>query len=202
MSDKSLSASKHHDNRKHQPKHTTNNGRIRSKFLNRLGIDDRQSAPIQRSPSRGSLLGNVRIKQETLKFDKEEHSGSSRFWFPHFLGQPSAEDSETVLSSSVSITSSSESSISSKGSRISFNTEVKVVPIPMRDEYSERVKRRLWTKPEELHRNAQRNAFEFAAEGWNWRDAFEDENMYMDSISGERIHPAHCVEFNSGQAFL
>lgn len=190
------------ENAKANPKHTINNSRIRSKFLNRLGIDDQKAAAIRRSPSRGSLLGNVRIKQEALKFDREDDNELKNFWFPRFLGQQSVDDSETVLSSSVSTISSSASSASSKNPRITFNTEVKVVPIPMRNEYSDRVKQRLWTKPEELHRNAQRNAFEFASEGWNWREAFEDENMYRDSISGEMIHPAHCVEFSNGQAFL
>lgn len=66
----------------------------------------------------------------------------------------------------------------------------------MRDEYSKRVKDRLWTNAEELQQNAQRNAFEFAAEGWDWRTALEDENMYRDSVSGELIHPVHCVHYD------
>lgn len=49
--------------------------------------------------------------------------------------------------------------------RISFNTTVKVLPIPMRDEYSNRVRSRMWSNAMEIHQNATRNSIEFAAEG-------------------------------------
>jgi len=49
--------------------------------------------------------------------------------------------------------------------RISFDTTVKVLPIPMRDEYSNRVRSRLWSNAVEIHQNATRNSIEFAAEG-------------------------------------
>uniref|UniRef100_A0A7S4IH93 Uncharacterized protein n=1 Tax=Odontella aurita TaxID=265563 RepID=A0A7S4IH93_9STRA len=76
--------------------------------------------------------------------------------------------------------------------KLTFFDDVRVVPIPMRTEYSDRVRERLWSNRMELHENAQRNAVEFASEGWDWRTVTEDEGMYRCAVSGELIHPVHC----------
>jgi hypothetical protein len=49
---------------------------------------------------------------------------------------------------------------------LTFNEQVEVVPIPMRTEYSNRVKFRLWSNAIEIQENAARNALEFASEGY------------------------------------
>ena len=49
--------------------------------------------------------------------------------------------------------------------RLHFNESVNVVPIPMRSEYSNSVRTRLWSNAVEISQNAARNAFEFASEG-------------------------------------
>lgn len=75
--------------------------------------------------------------------------------------------------------------------KIAFEDQVEVLTIPTRYEYSDRIKSRIWSNRHELAENAERNAMEFAAEGWNWRNVTEDEGMYICSVSGELVHPVH-----------
>lgn len=37
----------------------------------------------------------------------------------------------------------------------------------------------------------QRNIFEFQSEGWDWTTVVEDDDMYVDSVTGEKVHPCH-----------
>ena len=77
--------------------------------------------------------------------------------------------------------------------KIFFSDHVSVLLIPMRNEYSSWTKKRLWNNRFETNANIARNTVEFAAEGWNWRMATEDEGMYKDAVSGALIHPVHCT---------
>merc|ERR1719330_596768 len=79
-----------------------------------------------------------------------------------------------------------------KGSRhVIFNDQVSVVDIPMRNEYSKRIRSLMWSSAADLKENMQRNSAEFEAEGWNWESVLEDEGMYIDASSGELVHPVH-----------
>mmetsp|Transcript_26817 Transcript_26817/g.39722 ORF Transcript_26817/g.39722 Transcript_26817/m.39722 type:complete len:208 (+) Transcript_26817:55-678(+) len=78
--------------------------------------------------------------------------------------------------------------------KLTFNDDVSVAHIPMRTEYSDRVRSRLWSNRYEIHENATRNAIEFQAEGWDWRSVTEDEGMFVCTSSGELIHPVHCQQ--------
>jgi hypothetical protein len=64
-----------------------------------------------------------------------------------------------------------------------------VVPIPSRHEYSDRIKRVLWSGGEELSELVERNRAEFASEGWDVNFVIEEDDMYIDAGSGELVHP-------------
>lgn len=174
---------------------------IRAKLLNRLGIYDAppkstvhqpvMTAAQQRrlrilrgmgvgyqlspSPPDGSAtrapLGGVTPFQIPLKSAKDVNLSSS----------------PTTSTAIVEATST----MPKKTTRIAFQDAVEVLPIPTRYEYSDRIKSRIWSNRHELQENAERNALEFAAEGWNWRNVTEDEGMYICSVSGELVHPIH-----------
>jgi hypothetical protein len=170
----------------------------RSKLLNRLGIYDAPSSvksgqpimtaaqvrrlrilrgmgvgyTLQSSPPAGSAvrppLDNVQRFQERLKMDCCDKNTKNK-----------------------NITTTSPAMTDKSSRRIAFQEDVEVVPIPTRYEYSDRIKSRIWSNRHELQENAERNALEFAADGWNWRTVTEDDGMFICSFSGELIHPVH-----------
>lgn len=81
----------------------------------------------------------------------------------------------------------------SKPTSIKFHDSVSVVAIPMRKEYSPRIRKDLWGDRSESVANAKRNAIEFAAEGWDWRTVKEEDEMAV-GRNGERIHPIHLYQ--------
>jgi hypothetical protein len=97
----------------------------------------------------------------------------------------------STASSSADSNASSAGGMKQRKTRIMFQEDVEVMPIPTRYEYSDRIKSRIWSNRHELQENAERNAVEFASEGWNWRNVTEDDGMYICSQSGELVHPIH-----------
>lgn len=173
--------------------------RIRNNLIFKLGVDVERSScqAAKREPSRGSLLGKVQLSKEPLKYKEEtvEENPEGGLWIipSLFMRKPSLE-SEPSLSSSFSSRESSSLTDCSRSRKLSFNEDVAVCPIPMRNEYSKRIKDKLWSSPEEMMLNAHRNSVEFAAEGWDWRSAMEDENMYRSVQTNELIHPVHVEQ--------
>jgi hypothetical protein len=75
--------------------------------------------------------------------------------------------------------------------RVGFQEAVTVVPIPMRNEYSERIKTKIWCDAVEICENIERNLAEFNAENLDWRTVRLEDEMYVCGITGELIHPVH-----------
>jgi hypothetical protein len=145
---------------------------IRSRFLNHLGISRPAQAQTEHHPkhiSSGPCSGSFFV---TLKADHGKADNA--------LGQ---------ISSSLTTVASSNTSMRRS---VTFDADVTVHPIPRFSRYSDRIRNALWTPSAEVQANAARNAFEFAAEGWNWRYVFVDEDMVL--YRGELIHPIHFVQ--------
>jgi hypothetical protein len=104
----------------------------------------------------------------------------------------SDEDSVSTDGSDTEDRSASSSANTSSKGGVSFNDQVTVIPIPKRDEYSKRIRNRLWVNAQELQSQVARNAVEFAAEGWDWKQTLDDDAMYVCALTGEKVHPVHC----------
>lgn len=155
---------------------------IRSRLLNKLGIHD--SANVSTQPMTAAQQRRVRILRGMgvgYTMVKSPPDGSA-----------TRSQVEGVVRSKEPLKSDSSSvkELAGKKTKIAFQDEVEVLPIPTRHEYSDRIKSRIWSNRYELQENAERNAVEFAAEGWDWKKAFSDEEMYICSATGELVHPA------------
>ena len=138
-----------------------------------------------------SLLSNVRLKEE-LKYDSDEDVEP----YPHLLGGGGSRQQQNSGHSDSSDPPKNMTNIPRRR-RLVFTDDVEVVPIPMRSEYSNRIKERMYSGRVELSENAQRNVVEFEAEGWDATTVLDDENQfYKCPLTGELIHPVHLAYFN------
>lgn len=126
------------------------------------------------------------ITHEPLKYKEENDIAGPQ--------QQRRSPSETVHGADQTNSDSKGTDKKPQRRRICFNDSVSVAHIPMRSEYSDRVRSRIWSNRYEIHENATRNAIEFQAEGWDWRTTVEDEGMFVCTSSGELIHPVHCQQ--------
>ena len=165
---------------------------IRGKLLNRLGIYD-VPATVQSQPMTAAqhrrlrILRGMGVGYYTNNFSPPDGSATR----PPLNGvKPFV---EKLKSDERKMTPSAGAAKKStkKSTKIAFQDEVEVLPIPTRYEYSERIKSRIWSNRHELQENAERNALEFASEGWDWKKVKEDDHMFICSQSGELVHPVH-----------
>lgn len=164
----------------HQPPPTAAQLR-RDRILRGMGVGyTLKTLPPDGSAVRNPLQG-VKTTTEPLKATLDDHKHNNRNG-----GISTASSSADSHSSAAT-----NGDIKPRKTRIMFQEDVEVMPIPTRYEYSDRIKSRIWSNRHELQENAERNAVEFAAEGWNWRNVTEDDGMYICSQSGELVHPIH-----------
>eukprot|EP00986_Skeletonema_menzelii_P001284 scaffold338_cov155-Skeletonema_menzelii.AAC.18 len=179
------------------------NSQVRSKFFMRIGVvgtDPNSFCTNQREIADGTAdpciptrdLQKVQKYSTQLKYNRrDERRRMERR--QRRIAAANADKNSSLLSSPASPSNSK----TSKPKRcITFNESVKVVPIPTRHEYSDRIRCRLWTNTIELYENAARNHVEYAAENYDWRNACDDEEMYLCRSTGEKIHPVHYEMFS------
>ncbi|CAJ1960089.1 unnamed protein product [Cylindrotheca closterium] len=158
---------------------------LRSRLLNKLGIHDSSGFSAQPMTAaqnrRVRILRGMGVGYTTFKSPPDGSATRSQVEGVVRSKEPLKSDTKS---------DSSTNGLGDKKTKIAFQDEVEILPIPTRHEYSDRIKSRIWSNRYELQENAERNAVEFAAEGWNWRNVTEDEGMYICSASGELVHPA------------
>lgn len=147
--------------------------------------------PMRNTALSRSLLSNVRLKDE-LKYDSDEDAAPSYSnSYSRFFGGKQSRSADNKPPKNMAN--------NSRRRRLLFSEAVEVVPIPMRSEYSNRIKDRMYSGRVELSENAQRNVVEFEAEGWDATTVLDDENQfYKCPLTGELIHPVHLAYFNKG----
>ena len=144
-----------------------------------------------------------------LKFEQESKDGDTAHW-PHLMSMGDTSSLLPISSLSaeggggrISIPPSQARRIRditpSGKSRprhpvcVRFDPLVTVVPIPSHRSFDRRMRSWLHATKDEMSSNIARNTLEFTYEGWDWRNAIEEVDMYVSKASGELVHPAHVV---------
>jgi hypothetical protein len=86
-----------------------------------------------------------------------------------------------------------ESAVRRPASSVRFHESVSVLLIPDRSEYSTELMKVLFQTKRERAVNVSRNLLEFAAEGYDWRNVTEEDDLVMDE-DGQQVHPVHLVK--------
>lgn len=103
----------------------------------------------------------------------------------------SLESDECSYSESDDESSLAESSSKRPRRGVSFDTTVKVQPIPHSDTLTPAQRKKMYTTTWEVRENKIRNKKEYRYDGYNWRNVTEEWEMGVDMATGELVHPAH-----------
>ncbi len=160
-----------------------NENRVRNKYLLSLGITATQQPKkiiprnLNHQPMRVPTRPRRTVKtKEMLKGSEDLTCGSPQ-------GVSTPQDSH-------------QGGSSRKGRSVSFDDSVSIRLIPSLSHLSMDIRKQIWSSKEEMRFNVQRNAAEFAFEGWNWQQVVEDHDMIL-GRHGELIHPAHMLHIRA-----
>lgn len=84
-----------------------------------------------------------------------------------------------------------DSIASTNNKGVTFNEQVRVLPIPPISAYTSEQRFRMYANRFELRENKMRNKKEYEFDGYDWRNATEEHSMAICPMSGELLHPAH-----------
>mmetsp|Transcript_14539 Transcript_14539/g.35039 ORF Transcript_14539/g.35039 Transcript_14539/m.35039 type:complete len:211 (-) Transcript_14539:57-689(-) len=161
-----------------QLKSFTSSKRVRSKFFHRIGI---LRPTIHHCPPPSNVLPvaqrSVRDLRRVPRFDEP-----LRYSYNHQHHRTHKRENEKEENGREQPTQKKQ---------VNFRETVTVVPIPMRCEYSDRIKTKLWRGSLETRESIDRNLAEFAAEHYDWRSACHEEEMYFCGDTRELVHPVH-----------
>jgi len=101
----------------------------------------------------------------------------------------SGSETDTVMSSDDETESGPADRPAAKG--VSFNEQVRVLPIPPLTSYTQEQRYRMYANRFELRENKIRAKKEYEFDGYDWRNATEETSMAICPMSGELLHPAH-----------
>jgi len=170
----------------------TSSRQVRTKFFHRIGIisptpphainnnGNKASAAIKSAG--GGILRNVPRFREPLR---KSYGGQQQQHQQHHRQHQHQHQQHRVKAKPRPMAQSEEKK------RVGFRENVTVVPIPMRGEYSDRIRTKLWRRSGEMNQMLERNIIEFASEDYNWRNACQEEEMYFCNDSRELVHPVH-----------
>jgi len=181
---------------------------IHCRLVYRLGVDPKQTIQKCIKPVANSVYEIIRTKQGSPPYlqplrDDVNGPSTTRMLKPAFTSSAAdpnnyhhdiydgrTANSTVAQSHPKSIKRICDASaISSNRRTVRFDNSVLVIPIPSRNAYSNRIKKALWRNKNELRDIVHRNRCEYLAEGWEWSKVIEDEDMYIEASTGEKIHP-------------
>jgi hypothetical protein len=172
---------------------------LRSNLLKELGIIDR--APLPHIHHAKSSPGKIKTLQEPLKDWSTPPSHKSCSHCTNLFAalatiflvknQGLGLDSCKRLDSSESELSLTTPGVGQKRRKVGFCEIVTVIPIPRRDQYSDRMRKFLWDTPEVTRANLIRNTIEYAADGNDPRTVREEHQHILCPSTGNLIHPIH-----------
>jgi hypothetical protein len=173
-----------------------NDHRIRNRFIRSLGIiEDKSSTDLMlRKNKYSSPLHRSILSEATVEVPLKNHCVHSRCRHSNKMNKNRNQNNTTT---SIRATEEYKENVEEHShSRIQFNSVVQVKTIPSHVDYSDRLRKHLWSNRHELRESTERNLREFAFEGWNIHRVIEEDDMFFDRRSHEFIHPVHVAGYN------